>query len=165
MAERGGVLLASRRISTGPGRDARRAGATPITSPTTIVTMTPTTTNGRPKGASSRGIDAPVDRTSKVCSQYASVIPATPPMVARRTLSVSIWRARRARPAPRATRTPISRRRQVARVNSRFATFAQTSNSTAAIAYDMRRSGVRTSPTICSSRGMAVNWRPLFVSG
>ena len=46
------------------------------------------------------------------------------------TLSVSSWRTIRARPAPIAARTEISRLRAVARASSRLATLAQAMSST-----------------------------------
>jgi len=50
--------------------------------------------------------------------------------MARRTLSVSIWRIMRPRPAPRAARTAISFCRDAPRASIRLATFAHAISST-----------------------------------
>src|ERR1035438_4877724 len=56
--------------------------------------------------------------------------PRTAPTAASTMLSVSSWRNRRCRPAPRAVRTATSRQRPAARANCRLATLAQAIKST-----------------------------------
>ena len=56
--------------------------------------------------------------------------PRTPPAMVSKALSMSNWRTRRHRPAPRAPRMANSRFRAVARTSRRFATFAQAMSST-----------------------------------
>lgn len=78
-------------------------------------------------------------------------MPTSPPPRASSTLSISIWRARRPRVAPKARRTAISLRRPVAWAINRFAALAQamarTSSTTAVSAptniktTDLKRSG------------------------
>ena len=62
--------------------------------------------------------------------RYPSSRPPAPPMAASSKLSVSNWRRIRPRPAPRASRTLISRCRCEPRASSRLAMFAHASNST-----------------------------------
>jgi hypothetical protein len=59
----------------------------------------------------------------------------------------------RARPAPSATRSAISRCRPSDRASSRFATFAQAMSSTNATAAESTNSGRRTDPAIASASG------------
>ena len=69
---------------------------------------------------------------------------------------------RRARPAPRAARTAISRWRPSARDRSRFATFAQAMSSTKPTDPASTMSDRRTSPTTCSCSGTMPKVRPPF---
>ncbi|HEX7085183.1 MAG TPA: hypothetical protein VF198_02385 [Vicinamibacterales bacterium] len=78
--------------------------------------------------------------------QIASISPATPPASAIARLSASSWRTRRARLAPMAARTAISRSRSTPRASSRFAMLAQATSSSAATAVANRRSAGRTCP-------------------
>ncbi len=68
--------------------------------------------------------------TSNAPSQAESSKPVPPPRSASIMLSVSVWRTRRARPAPSARRIAISFCRPVARASSRLATFAHAMRST-----------------------------------
>ena len=63
-------------------------------------------------------------------SQNPSSKPTAPPRLASTSPSVSIWRAMRNEPAPRASRRLTSRCRDTARASSRFARFAQAMSST-----------------------------------
>src|ERR1051326_2402244 len=69
----------------------------------------------------------------------AIAIPANPPMIANTTLSVSAWRTRVLRGAPKAARTVICCLRAVARTSIRFARFAQAINNTKAEIQDQKR--------------------------
>ena len=83
-------------------------------------------------------------------------MPAAPPAMASRTLSVSSWRTSRPRPAPSATRTASSLRRDSVRDSSAPVRFAQAMSSTSAALVISTSSGVRVSPTIQSRSGIAV---------
>ena len=61
---------------------------------------------------------------------HATAIPARPAMDESITLSISICRIRRERPAPRAERIAISRTRAVARASKKLAALAQAIIST-----------------------------------
>ena len=63
--------------------------------------------------------------TSALADHQASNTPSTPAAIASSMPSASIWRRTRPRPAPRASRMAISRRRVVARPSSRLARLAQ----------------------------------------
>ena len=60
----------------------------------------------------------------------ASSSPKIPPARPSSVFSVRSWRTSRARPAPIAVRSAISRRRDADRDSSRFATFAEAISST-----------------------------------
>ena len=64
--------------------------------------------------------------------QAARMRPAAPPRRPSSRLSVRSWRTRRRRPAPRASRIPISRARAAERANTSIATLAQAMPSTTA---------------------------------
>jgi len=66
--------------------------------------------------------------------QYATPAPSRPPAVESSTLSVSSCRSSRARRAPSASRTAISRCRPLARASSRPATLAHAISSSSATA-------------------------------
>jgi len=68
-------------------------------------------------------------------------------------LSVSNWRASRARLAPRAARIAISRCLAVARTSRRLATLAHAINSTELAAANNTQSVRPTSPTMVSASG------------
>jgi hypothetical protein len=79
---------------------------------------------------SQNGSSSGIDATVASIHHTAISTPSAPPMSASTTLSASICRTRRQRPAPSAMRTAISRWRAVARASSRLATFAQAMSST-----------------------------------
>ena len=66
--------------------------------------------------------DAPV----RACRATASISPSTAPQQESATLSVSIWRSSRKRPAPNAARIAISFCRVPSLANCRFERFAHT---------------------------------------
>src|SRR5204862_94247 len=76
-------------------------------------------------------------------AQTASRIPAPAPRGASSALSVRSWRTTRARPAPSAQRTAISRDRAAPRASRRFATLAQAISSTSRTAPIRTSSGWR----------------------
>ncbi len=91
----------------------------------------------------------------------AIATPSAPPTIERNRLSVSNCRAIRARPAPRAERNAISRVRDVARANRRFATLADAISSKKPTA---PRSNFRrgpTSPIVCDAKGIRLLRKPL----
>ena len=65
------------------------------------------------------------DRTSAMAPKYASTIPTPLAATDNSSDSVKTCRTIRPRPAPSATRTAISRRRDIARASSRPAIFVQ----------------------------------------
>jgi hypothetical protein len=83
-------------------------------------------------------------------------VPRVPPTTAKSTLSVRSWRRMRARPAPIAVRTAISRWRPSARARSRFAMLAQAMRRTKpATVMRMYMSMVSVGPGKSSRSGMA----------
>ena len=149
---------------TSPGRDASSAGATPNRMPVTHDSssakrrtrwsMAKSTASGRAPAGGGAALKPPM-------IAQASRTPATPPSRDNRTLSVSSWRMRRARLAPRASRTAISRRRAAALDSSRFAIFAQAISSTAPTAPPSRKATERICcrwAAFASSMGRVVTW-------
>ena len=83
----------------------------------------------------------------------ASASPAAPPITASSTLSVSNWRTRRPRPAPRLSRSAISRSRTVARASIRLATLTTAISSTSPTApASTRIAGFSVAPSSASRR-------------
>ena len=152
-------------VSTSPEADCR-AGASPntipeaIASPATVSTIPGSRSNFIQKG-SGTGIEA---RQSRIPHSPRRT-PSAPPVHDRSRLSVSIWRMSRAREAPSATRTPISRWRVVARARSRFATFAQAMSSTNVTASASMIIMGRMSRVRLSLISMSANPASRFVSG
>jgi hypothetical protein len=98
----------------------------------------------RTSGRGSRAILSPpfdITVTSAFADHQASKTPNTPAAAASSMPSVSICRRTRPRPAPIASRTAISRRRVVARPNSRLARFAHAINRISATIPISSRSG------------------------
>ena len=123
--------LPSLRLACTSGPPAKNPGATPKTTPAPIdsnsakpstqPSMRMSCTRGNPDGNNELSSRTP---------PYARNTPNVPPTKPRTTLSVSSCRTIRFRPAPSATRMPISRARVVARVRNRFAMFTQAISST-----------------------------------
>ena len=91
--------------------------------------------------------------TNRSVPCHANIKPSAPPAVARIKLSVSSCLTIRARPAPRATLTPISFCRETPRARSRFATFVQAMSSTNPTAPSRMSRGLRISPLNWARRG------------
>ena len=104
--------------------------------------------------SSRRGRSGGASATSVVTPTRAISAPAIPATTASTTLSVRSWRTSRARPAPTAARTTISRPRAEARASSRLATLAQAMSRTKATAPSRTKSVCRVSPTMASCRGV-----------
>ena len=107
------------------------AGASPDRTPVSIETtnMKPSARkSSRTKSMNGRlpGFQA---RTSAM-PPHASASPAAPPRRAISRLSVSNWRTKRLRPAPRLIRSAISRSRRVARASIRLVTLTTAISST-----------------------------------
>ena len=111
------------------------------------------------------GTFAGARRTITSSDTAASARPAAAPAAARTRLSVRSCRASRARLAPRAVRTAISELRRVARIRSRFATFAHAISVTSPTAPSSISSAGRTSPTRVSASGRTTAVEPPFVRG
>ena len=132
-------------------RDATSAGIKPKIMPVTIdnATVNSTTFPSMPSTEPvwpSRGKPAVLTVSSARIPRYPATRPSAPPANDSIKLSVSSCCMMRQRPAPSATRTASSRRRPVARINSKFATFAHAISSTKP-----------TAPSATSSVGRA--WR------
>ncbi len=100
-----------------------------------------------------RGRSSGASASSALTPQRAMITPPVPASSASTTLSVSICRISRTRPAPTAARTTSSRPRAVARASSRFATLAHAINSTNPTAASNTKSVWRVSPTTMSCTG------------
>ena len=121
--------------------------ARPASSATNAVTsMAPPSSDS----AAVLGSDCARSPRSASSARVASSSPAAPPANPSSTLSDSSCRTRRERPAPSATRTANSRRRESARDSSTPAKFAHATSSTKAPLASRIRSGVRVSPTTAS---------------
>ena len=156
----------SRRSSFGDDRDTCHAGRAPKTSPVPIAaTSVKARTTGSVCVSASRRTPPGLNPTSAFAAQDASQSPATLPAIERTTASVSSWRTMRARDAPRARRTAISRRRDVPRPSSRLATLAQAIASTNPTAASRTPSGRVTGPKNCSRSGTIAAPRPPSLSG
>ena len=79
-----------------------------------------------------------------------------PPQSERKTLSTRTWRSKRQRPAPRATRIPISRSREAARASIIVVKFAHAIRSTRKTAASKIRSNGFIGPSTTSLSGKAV---------
>ena len=112
--------------------------------------------------SASRGTLVGASVCSRSTPHAAMSSPATPPRAPSRTLSVSICRMSRARPAPRAPRIASSFCREAARVNSRLATLAQAISNTKQTAPSKISRGRVTSPTISSCIGTSRTPSPSF---
>ena len=107
-------------------RDARRAGASPKSATAASESNSVNASTGR-----SRGMRPPsaARATRSRLPQLATSSPPAAPTRASTRLSVNNCLTSRPRPAPSASRTPISRPRAMARARRRLATFAQTISS------------------------------------
>jgi hypothetical protein len=95
----------------------------------------------------------------------ASAMPPVPPAIASTALSVSDWRTRRLRLAPRAARVANSRRRDASRASSSPATLAQAISRNRPAAPASAVSGIRTAPVTLSVSGTRSVAIPRFDSG
>ena len=120
------ALVPSFKPSARSTRDADSAGSNPHRTPviTEAARLKPNTVASRERSLACGRRAASRFFTSEI-PQPASANPALPPTRERIRLSVSNCRINRARPAPSASRTPISRCRTVERASSRFATLRQ----------------------------------------
>ena len=120
------------KADTTSGRVALRAGTMPQINPVSRETAKENPSN-RASGVRCRSSgNVPVGSrlNSTRTLQYAKTRPASPPITARITASVTNCEMRRQRPAPIATRIAISFRRDTARASSRLATFAHAISKT-----------------------------------
>ena len=85
----------------------------------------------------------------------ASSTPNSAPQQARVTPSVSIWRIRRVRAAPKAVRMAISFCRAAVRASSRFERFVHTISMTTPTAHASTSNAGRMRPLTCSGSGTA----------
>jgi hypothetical protein len=116
--------------------------------------------NSRTRGSTvipdTRGTSAGRYGTKIRMAAEASARPIEPPIVARRTLSVSSCRPSRRRLAPSAARSAISFRRADARLRSRFATLAHAINRTSPTAPSSVPCAIRTFSVTCWMRETTV---------
>src|ERR1700678_2021110 len=126
--ERSWVLrLAPRRASTGSACEANHAGAVPKSAPVSRDNKNAKASTDK-DGAASMGTNFAlwkVSATINLTPRYATIRPATPPRTERTMPSVSDWRIRRLRDAPRARRMEVGARRDAPRASRRLAIFAQ----------------------------------------
>ena len=108
------------------------------------------------------GSELGIRDSRKPIPQIASNIPPSPPAAAISRLSVSNWRTRRERLAPRAARTANSCSRVVALASIRLARFAQAISRTNPTAPSRISSACLTSPTSCSRTGITFAPMPLL---
>ena len=130
------------------------AGANPTSSPlTTTVARTNSKTRPSNVTASSRGsFEAPRMRSARTLT-YAISAPKIAPTPHNMADSVSSWPTMRPRPAPRDTRTAISRARAAPRASSKLVTLTHASRSSRPVAdITMIRMGPR-SPTTEATSG------------
>ena len=107
-----------------------------------------------------RDVNRSANATSSVIENAASTSPSTPPATASIRLSVSSCRSSRARVAPSAARTEISRSRRTMRASSRFAIDAQTISSTKpAVPSSTHSVGLKLFVS-SSLSGIATAWKP-----
>ena len=134
--------------SVSSGFAVANAGIKPnkIPVPTATIAVTIKTTRSTFTSASRGTVRAPICLSS--CRpQTERMIPAAAPAIASNTLSVSIWRSNRQRPAPRATRIASSRSRALALASSMVARFAHAISSTKITAPSKIARPVRIPPT------------------
>ena len=101
--------------------------------------------------SSSRGTPGGAKATNVFTALAATAIPAAPPASASSEFSTNSWSTTRARLAPRAERTAISRMRARPRTSSRLATLMHVMSSRRAAAAAKTNNAGRVSPTM--SRG------------
>ena len=124
------------------------AGASPKRTPVKSVAPSVKPSTGRSRLVSpKRGTSCGMRDESRATPQSAKSRPSRPPTHASSVLSVSNWRMMRARLAPSATRTAISRPRPAARASNRFATLAHAIKSTNPTAPSRTSKVGRKSPT------------------
>ena len=142
-------------VCTSP-RAARSAGTSPKTAPAVSATTPVTSTTVQSIERSAYGGSAGSARPRSAASESAARrSPMPPPATARIALSVSSCRITRPRPAPSATRTANSFRRESARESSAPPRFAQVMMRTRPALARRMTSGVRVSPAIASRSGTA----------
>jgi len=100
-------------------------------------------------------LDNRIDRATYFMLMTATAIPSTPPATESTTFSVSSCRTRRARPAPTAERTAISRARDVARAICNAATFVHATSNMRNVAALSAHSPGREEPTYRSRSGVS----------
>ncbi len=110
-----------------------------IATPSTGPSMETSAMRGRSGGASATSRRTPQNRTTS---------PASPPAMARSTLSVRSWRARSRRLAPSAVRVASSFSRAMLRASMRFATFTEAMIRTPAMPAKRISSAARMGPTV-----------------
>ena len=122
---------ASRSVAMGDPVNANHAGASPNSRParTESAAVNSSTRPSGPSSRSRRGAGPTMRivmmiRASIPAPKWARPMPSSPPIADSSSDSLSIWRTRRKRPAPRDTRMAISRWRTEARASSRLAMFA-----------------------------------------
>ncbi len=139
------------------GRDALSAGTRPKSRPVTSVAPA-VNRSTRQSGVVSRmsaGRNGGRAASSSCWPQYESGSASRPPTAARARLSTSSWRTMRARVAPRARRSAISRRRVLARASSRFATLLHATSRTRATIVISMPTASRTFPPFGPRRASA----------
>ncbi len=146
--------LRSRRPSPMRARTTCSTGARPKSRPVTSATASPKART-RPSTATSaaRGTDGGAKRWKSATEPQASAAPRAPAARAVTRLSVRSCRTTRARPAPSAARTAISRPRSVARISERLATLAHATSRSRPTAARNGSSVWPNSPTVRSCNG------------
>ena len=130
-----------------------KAGARPNKTPQNSDAANPNRSTRRSSDAEARyGIPAGAMATNVRSRRTARMHPATPPPRLSSSVSASVCRIMRDRPAPSATRTASSCRRAMDRANSRFAALAQATRSMARTAASSVHDATRKSPVRRSRR-------------
>ncbi len=143
-----------------------RAGATPKKNAVrSVAPVVKSSTDESMWTPSARGRRASSPEGSSWTPHMATSMPRSPPHDASTRLSTANCRARRARPAPSATRIDISRCRTVVRASMRFATLAHAISRSRPTAPRRSRSELRRSPTTRSYRDTSSTRMFAFVCG
>ncbi len=143
------------------------AGTSPVANPETsaATAATPNTRKSRLTSCCRGRLPGGRSANNQPIPQTASTKPTSAPENASSTLSVNSCRTTRARPAPSALRTAISRSRPDARASSVLATFAHAMSSTNVTIVRSATSVPRIPDTTLSRSGRTVMPSPVFDSG
>ena len=142
--------------------EAWNAGANPKINPVATEAMTvKINTDSSMRMSPALGKLSGTINLSRLIPQVATRTPSAPPAKASARLSVTSWRMRRRRVAPKAERIATSRCREVARASKRFATLAQPISSTKATAPKRTSRAERKLPTTWTCSGTNLTSDPM----